>query len=327
MAAHLAEIYRARRRIAPHIRRTPLAHSAWLSRETGGDIHLKLESLQITNSFKLRGALNAALRLLDRGAEQQPGSPNVRIVTASAGNHGRALAYVAERLGLSLTIYTPKNAPRTKIDAMRRHGADLRDVATDYEDAERLAKTHAAERDMMYLSPYSHPDVVAGAATIALEVFEDLPDVEAILVPVGGGGLVAGVASATKAIGHDVETIGVEAAASQAFNRSVAAGRITEVEVGPTIADGLAGNMDPDTITFDIVRQTVDRLVLVSEADLVAGIQGLVREEHLIAEGAGIAAVAAALGGAVDLQGRRAALIVSGANIDATRLADLLTVG
>ncbi len=325
----LTDFYRARLRIAPHIRRTPLAHSPWLSRVSGGDIHLKLESLQITNSFKLRGAFNAVLRLLERGPDDEPSdqSTPAQIVTASAGNHGRALAYVAERLGLALTVYTSKDAPHTKLDAMRSHGADLRAVAADYDDAERLAKAHAADDGSMYLSPYSHPDIIAGAGTIGLEIFEDLSDVEAVLVPVGGAGLVSGVASATKAIGPQVETIGIEAAASPAFNASIAAGRITEVEVGPTIADGLTGNMDPETITFDIVRRVVDRLALVSEQDLAAGIQGLVREEHLIAEGAGIAAVAAVLGGAVDLRGRRAVLVVSGSNIDATRLADLLAAG
>jgi len=320
----LAEIERASRRIAPHVRRTPLVDSHWLSSAAGADVRLKLESLQVTNSFKARGAVNAALALRERVAK---GSDPPMVVTASAGNHGRALAWAAERLDLRIVVFTPREAPRTKLDAIRRHGADLRAEAATYEDAERLAKQYAATHGLLYLSPYSHPDLVAATGTIAIEILDDFPGVDTFVVPVGGGGLIGGIALAAREVAPDARIVGVEVEASHPFATSIGEGRITEVVVGPTIADGLAGNMDPETITFDIVRDHVDELVQVSERDLADGLRGLVTHEHLIAEGAGVAAVAAVLAGRVRVKGRRVAVVVSGSNIDAEKLAAVLTGG
>lgn len=317
----LAHVLAARQRIQPFIRRTPLIHSPWLSAEAGSTVRLKLESLQVTNSFKARGALNVAAARLERPA----GDPERTrlMVTASAGNHGRALAYAAERLGLSLVVFTPRNAPRAKLDYITRHGADLRAVAETYEESEHLAKQFAERERVTYISPYSHPDVIAGAATVALEIIEDWPEVEEILVPIGGGGLASGVAVAAKAVSPSIEIVGVEAAASPAFHTAVAAGRVVPVEVQPTLADGLAGNMDPATITFDYVRRLVDRFVLVSESAIEKAIRGLVSQEHLIAEGAGAVAVAAAASG-VRPELRNIAVIVTGSNIDSEKLSSLL---
>jgi threonine dehydratase len=314
-------MYAARRRIAPYVRRTPLVRSDWLSSLTGGAVHLKLESLQVTNSFKARGAVNAALEIAarNRGAATPP-----TLVTASAGNAGRAFAYAAERLGFRAVVFTPRDAPRTKLDAIRRLGADLRAEAGSYEEAEQLAKRYAAASRVPYLSPYSHPDVIAGAGTVAVEILEDMPDVEVILVPVGGGGLVSGIAIAAKSIARDVAVIGVEAEASPAFSTSLREGRIAEVRVQPTIADGLAGNMDPDTITFDIVRRLVDRVEVAGEDHLAEAVRGLVAHEHLVTEGAGAAGVAGLLTGRVVVEGRRVAVVVSGSNIDLARLSALL---
>ena len=318
MSVTLRDVLTARRRIRGHVRRTPQAHSAWLSEVSGGRVQLKLESLQTTNSFKLRGAINAVAALIERGDGTVP-----RVVTASAGNHGRAMAWAAERLGARLTVFTSHDASRTKLNAIRGHGADLQDTASNYDEAERLAKRFALDTPASYLSPYSHPDVIAGAGTIGLEVLEEAPETETVLVPVGGGGLISGIAIAVKAMAPEVRVIGVEVEASQPFTTSLAAGRITEINVTETIADGLAGNMDPDTMTFDIIKTLVDDVVVVSEAALKQGIRGLVANEQLIAEGAGIAAVAAILGGAVEGCGRTVA-VVSGANIDADRLIEIL---
>ena len=317
----LSDAFTARRRIAPWIRRTPLIPSPWLSGLAGAPVRLKLESLQVTNSFKARGAMNAAVALLEGSAVGDVGPR--RLVTASAGNHGRALAWAAEQLGLRVVVFTPRDAPRAKLDHIAAHGADLRAVAATYEDSERLAKACAAAEGLTYISPYSHPDVIAGAATVAIEILEDWPEVDAIVVPVGGGGLISGVAFAAKALSERVEVIGVETERSPAFHTSLAAGAITEVEVRPTIADGLAGNMDPETITFDLVRRYVDRVVLAPERAIEDAVRELVTREHLIAEGAGATAVAALVHG-VRAAGRHAAVVVSGSNIDAARLADLL---
>ena len=317
----LTDIHRARRRIDGKVRRTPLVRSDWLSDLTGGEVHLKLESLQVTGSFKARGALNAVLAIVE---QQRDGDSLPRLVTASAGNHGRALAWAASRAGMRPVIFTPRNAPAAKLDAIRHRGADLRAVAETYEDSERLAKQYAAETGAQYLSPYSHPDLLAAIGTIALEVLEDLPDVEQIVVPVGGGGLLAGIASAASAVGPETDVIGVEVEASHPFAASLAAGRIVEVEVGPTIADGLAGNMDPDNIAFPVVQALVGRMVIVGERELRAAVRDLARHEHLVAEGAGAAGVAAVGAAVVGSGSRTTAVIVSGANINLDLLAQIL---
>ena len=321
MIPSLTDIQRARERIALSVRRTPLVRSDWLSDAAGGEVYLKLESLQVTHSFKARGALNAILAIQER---LEPGEPSPCLVTASAGNHGCAMAWAALQAGLRTVIFTPRRAPATKLDAIRRHGAELRAEAETYEDSERMAKQFAREAGHPFISAYSHPDLLAATGTIALEVVEDLPSVDLLVVPVGGGGLLAGIAAAINAVRPDVEVVGVEAEASHPFAASLAAGRIVEVEVGPTIADGLAGNMDPDNLAFQVVQALVRRLAMVSEQELQDGIRHLVRHDHLIAEGAGIAGVAALAAGRVPARDRRTAVIVSGANIDAELLARVL---
>ncbi len=305
-------ILAAKRRIDPFVLRTPLRRSAWLSRETGGDVHLKLESIQLTGSFKIRGAFNFAVRHAAR-------SPRQPIVTASAGNHGRALAFTAAALGLHAVVHAPETAPAAKLGAIRELGAELR-LWPDYDAAEREAKRHAAEAGLPYLSPFSHPDIVAGAGTVAVEVLEDLPDVDLIVVPVGGGGLVCGIGVATKAASRGIEVVGVEVEASHPFTTGIAAGRIVPIEVGPSLADGLVGNLDPDTITFDLARHVVDRFVLADEHTLQRAVRTLLAEEHLVAEGAAAVGVAALLARRLDVTGRKVAVIVTGSNIDREKL-------
>jgi threonine dehydratase len=294
-----------------------LRHSPWLSAVTGGEVFLKLETLQPTFSYKIRGALNVVMKL----AETPAGAPPP-LVTASAGNHGRALAHAARAAGMRLTVYVSSGAPRTKLDAIREAGAELRPCA-DYDEAERRAKAHGASGDALYISPYSHPDVIAGAGTIGLEILEDRPDIDAIVVPVGGGGLISGIATAARSL-SSASVIGVEAEASSPFTQSLAAGRIVTIDVGPTLADGLSGNLDPDTVTFDIVRQLVSAVVVVSEHELEQAVVGTVVEERLIAEGAGAAGVAAVLARKVTHPARRVAVVLSGANIDPGKLRSLL---
>lgn len=317
----LDDIHAARARTLPLVRRTPIARSDWLSDATGADVCLKLESLQVTSSFKARGALNAVLALVER---RRAGEPLPCLVTASAGNHGRALAWAASRAGLRTVVFTPRSAPAAKLDAIRRHGAELRAVASTYEETEVLAKRFAAETGACFISAYSHPDLLAATGTIALEVVEDLPAVERIVVPVGGGGLLAGIAAAISMVRPDVEVVGVEVEASHPFAASLAAGRIVEVEVGPTLADGLAGNMDPDNLAFPIVQALVRRMVTVGERQLRDAIRGLVRYEHLVAEGAGAAGVAAVAAGRISARSGATAVIVSGANIDIDKLAGII---
>ena len=315
----MIDVLRARRRIAPYIRRTPLIRSTWLSDLSGAIVSLKPESLQVSNSFKSRGAFNAVIARLER-----PGGPPSQLVTASAGNHGRALAAAARTFNLPLIVFTPADAPKAKLAAILRDGAELRAIGRDYDDAERTAKAFARDTGAEFLSPYNDADVIAGAATVAVEVFEDDPGIDTLVVPIGGGGLISGVATVAKAINPRCDVIGVEVEASNPFQQSVRAGTLVEIVPGATLADGLGGNPDPDTITFAFIQRLVNRIVTVSEGDLSAAIVGLVEAEHLVAEGAGAAATAALVGKRLEVRDRHVAVIVSGSNIDRVRLASLL---
>lgn len=311
----LTDIRAAAARIRGHVLRTPLRHSRWLSDASGAEVFLKLETLQPTFSYKIRGATNAVLRLVESsGRSAQP------IVTASAGNHGRAMAHAAAAAGLRLTVYAPRNAPGSKIDAMRNAGAELI-LCADYDEAERRAKAHGAQGRGTYISPYAHPDVIAGAGTVGLEILEDGAGIDTIVASVGGGGLVSGLAAATHGTAR---VVGVEAEASTPFTQSLAAGRIVTIDVGDTIADGLSGNLDPDSPTFEIVRTLVDRVVVVREHEVIEAMRGALLEERLVVEGATGVAIAAVRAGRVDLRGRRVAVVISGANIDLARLRGIL---
>jgi len=310
------DIRAAAARLRGRVLRTPLRHSPWLSKHCGTDVFLKLETLQPTFSFKIRGALNAVLRLIEsHGSDVPP------LVTASAGNHGRALAYAASTANLALTVYVPETAPHAKLDAIRASGATLK-MCRSYDEAELRAKEHGAAGTALFVSPYTHEDVIAGAGTIGLEILDDEPRIESVVVPIGGGGLISGVAIAIKDSQHACRIRGVEVDASSPFTRGLAAGRIVPIEVGDSLADGLTGNLDPATVTFDIVRRRVDAIHVVNEAQLARTVAALVREEKVIAEGAGAAAAAGLLTYGTEIG--PVAVIVSGANIDSGKLRELL---
>jgi threonine dehydratase len=313
-----ADILAARARLQGRVLRSPLRRSDWLSSIAGLDVYLKLESLQPTGSFKIRGAFHAALRHVERRGSRT-------LVTASAGNHGSGLAHAAQELGLALTVYVPRDAPQAKLQAIARCGAKI--IHTEsYDEAERQARASATTGK--FISPYADEDVMAGAGTVGLEIFEDLPDSAAIVVPIGGGGLASGIGIVARAIRPEARIIAVEAAASTAFSSSLAAGRIVTITPGKTLADGLSGNLDPDTPTFEIVRDTVAGVVTVSEAELGAAMRGLASHEHLIAEAAGAAGVAAVAHGKITrIAGGPIVAIVSGANVDLDRLLPVLKDG
>jgi threonine dehydratase len=297
---------------------TPLQPLALLA-QPDADIRAKLEIRQSTGSYKIRGAFNTVLRLIEERGDARP-----RLVTASAGNHGRGLACAAREAGLPLIVYVPETAPRAKVDAIRTSGAELR-ACKDYDEAEREAKASAARGEALFISPYSHPDVIAGAGTVGLEILEDWPDVDVIVVPIGGGGLISGIALAVRQQAPETQVVGVEVEASSPFTAGLAAGRIVTIDVKPSLADGLVGNLDPDTVTFDIVRQHVSRIAVVSEEELRQAIVALAAREGLTVEGAGAVGVAALLAGKVDFAGRRVAIVLSGGNIDPETLNAILT--
>lgn len=312
------DLLAAQRRISPWLPPSPLRPSPWLSSITGADVHLKVESIQPAHSFKIRGAFNAALRILERGEAAHT------IVTASAGNHGRAMALAGERLGLRIVVFTPQAAPMTKKQAIRRHGAMLDDTPPDYDAAEAAAREFARRERAIFISPYNHPDVIAGAGTVGLEILAAMPDVAYVYVPLGGGGLASGVGIAIDAAAPHTHVIGVEAGASTPFSTGFARGRITTIDVQPSLADGLTGNLEPGAMTFDLVRRHVERLVAVSEAGLRDAVRGLAGEEHLIVEGAGAAATAALLADRTVPAGARTVALVTGGNIDLDRFAAIV---
>lgn len=311
------DVYAARRRIADTAVRTPLLRSERLAELVGAETWLKLECVQVTRSFKIRGALNAVRQLV----EQAPaGAAPMVVVTASAGNHGLALAMAARRAGIRAVVFAPRQAPRAKLEAIRREHADLQAVADDYDHAERLALAFARERGATYVSPYNDPAVIAGAGTTAVEVLEQQPAADAVIVPTGGGGLLSGVAIAARAIAPDIRVIGVEAAHNPAFTLALARGAITPFDARPTLADGLGGNLEAGSITFEIARRLVDTVVTVSEAEIARAMRFLLETEHLVVEGAGAVGVAAVLARKVDGALRVPVVLVTGANVDLATL-------
>lgn len=303
------EMLQARRRLAGLIWPTPCVRSAWLSEATGGDVYLKLENLQPTGSFKLRGALNKLKRLAF--APEPP-----RVLTVSAGNHGRAVAYGASLFGLRATVIVPRSAPPTKIEAIQRTGVELQLVGENYDEAERTARQWARDEGLTFISPYNDLDVIAGQGTVALEMLEKVPDVDTILVPVSGGGLLAGVAVMAKALNPTIKVIGVQTEHSPAMYQSFRAGHLVTVEEKPTLADGLAGNVEAGSITFPLIRHYVDDIVLVSEESLHRAIVEVLAHEQIVVEGAGAVPVAALLTHRIAPRSKKIAAVLTGRNID-----------
>lgn len=285
--------------VAPHLPATPLV------RDPDGDhpqLHLKLEVFQPTGSFKVRGALNA-LSAVEPGRD---------VVTASAGNAGLGLAWAARRLGRPVTVVVPGNASAAKVDALQRFPVELVQVGTSYDDAEAEA-LRRADAGAYYLSSYNDPAVIAGQATLGVELDAQLEGPCTVVSSVGGGGLAAGLAlwATTR---PDVTVVGVEAEASQAVSAAVRAGRVVDVEVGPTLADGMAGGIEQGCVTVDVIRDHVAQLTTVTEAEIVAGMRYLLSRHGLLTEGSGAVPVAAVLAGKVDTSGPVVA-VVSGRNI------------
>ena len=294
--------------LRPHITRTPLVRSAWLSERSSADVRLKLETAQKTGSFKARGAMHALLALKSRAPEVD------MVVAASAGNHGQALAWAGSQLGIRVRAYAPSYAAATKRANMGALGAEVIATAT-YEEAEARAADDARRSGVPYISPYNNDDVIAGQGTVALEMCEDAPDIDTFVIAVGGGGLISGCAIVAKDRATPIGVLGAEVEASPVFTTSLAAGAITTVAVRPTLADALAGNLEAGSRTFALVQHLVDGMSLVAESSIAAAMRGLKQHHDLVTEGAGAVATAAVLQG-LGLSGRHVGVIVCGANVD-----------
>ena len=319
-ATSMGHVVAARRRIAKHLRPTPLVHAFNLSKRTGIDLYLKLESAHVTGAFKERGALNRLLRL--RPEERERG-----VIAASAGNHAQALSLHASRLGIDATIVMPEHTPIVKVSRTQRYGAEVVLSGATFDDANALAIQRTEEHDLTYIPAFDDPDVIAGQGTCALEILDHDEDFDAVLVPVGGGGLIAGMATALKEGGARSEVIGVQTSAFPSMLRSLEAGRPTDVDAARTIADGIAVRC-PGVHTFALAQRYVDRVVTAGEEDLARAILTLIEDERVIAEGAAAAPLAAILAGSLDdLRGKRVCYVMSGGNIDTNVISDVIQRG
>lgn len=316
----LADVEAARRRIASGVPVTPCSESVPLSELCGARIHCKLDSLQRTGSFKERGARNALL-LLD--AERRARG----VIAASAGNHALGLAYHGGLLGIPVTVVMPVNAPLIKVATCRRLGARVILQGEDFGAAREHADEVAAREGLTYVHGFDDPAVIAGQGTVGLEILNQVPDVEAIVLPVGGGGLIAGVSLAVKSLRPEVRIYGVEAAHAPSFTAALAAGEPVAVEVQPTLADGLAVGRVGD-LAFATARERVDAMTTVDEEALALAVFRLMEVEKTVVEGAGAAPLAALLRHRFpDLSGKRVVLVLAGGNIDLTILDRVIEVG
>ncbi len=318
MSITLADIQRAEQRIRPQIVATPLQHSTTLSALTGAQVYLKFENQQFTASFKERGALN---RLLDLTQEERQRG----VIAMSAGNHAQAVAYHGKRLGVPTCIVMPRTTPNSKVEQTKVFGAEVILFGSQFEEARAFALSEAQRRNLVLVHPFDDAAVIAGQGTLGIEMLMQVPDLDVLLVPVGGGGLIAGVAVAAKTIKPDIQIVGVQAqryaSAWAAFGR-----RDDVVSGGGTVAEGIAVK-SPGALTMALIHQHVDDMLCVSEEQIERAIFTLLEIEKTLAEGAGAAALAALQSNADRFRGRRVALVVSGGNIDMMILSSILQRG
>lgn len=303
-------------RIGRDVRRTPLEGSAPLGRLAAADVRLKWESEQTTGSFKLRGALNK-LRVL---------SPEERkrgVVSASTGNHGLAIGRAARLEGVDLVLFLPNSVAEVKRRKLEALGVPLRFFGGDCAKTESRARAWAAGEGRIFVSPYNDLDIIRGQGTLGLEAAEDFPDVQDVFVPVGGGGLAAGVAAALKALVPGVRVFGVEPANSAFLAASFRAGRLVDIPETPTVADALAGGFEPGAITFELCRTYLDGLLTVDERTIIRAMSLLAEHHGRMVEGAGAVALAGLLDQAGEFRGRRTLCIVSGGNIAPGRFLEI----
>ncbi len=316
---NIKDIRAARSTFRDVVRRTPLLPSGTLSAVCGGDIRLKAENLQRTGSFKIRGAMN---RLSALTAEQR----NRGVIAASAGNHAQGVALAARSLGIDATVVMPRSAPLAKVEATRDYGAEVVLHGDSYDDAHAKAERIATERGLITVPAFDDPLIVAGQGTVGLEIAEDMADVDVVLVPLGGGGLAAGIGIALRVLARRARVVGVQVEAAPGVHRSMTVGRIEPVAPGPTIAEGVAVG-GPGEVTFPILRDVLDDVLLVGEDEVAKAMVSLIERAKLVVEGAGAVGVAALLGGKLDVAGRRVVAVISGGNVDINMLARVIEHG
>ncbi len=312
-----AESTQAEPRIRPHVRETPLELGLALSQRGESRVYLKLENLQPTGSFKLRGAMNKLLSLTP--AQRARG-----IVAASSGNHGAAVAYGLSCLSLRGRIFVPEHASPTKVEMIRRLGAEVHLHGDDCSVTELYARAYADRHGLVYISPYNDEQIIAGQGTIGVELARQLDPIHAVFVTVGGGGLISGIAGYLKAVMPGVKIIGCLPEHSPVMVESIRAGRIVEMESLPTLSDGSAGGIEPGAITFALCQRLVDDYVLVSEEEIKAAMRLVIEDQHMLIEGAAGVAVAAYLKTIERFRTQNVVIVICGANIEFETLKSVL---
>ena len=319
-APTLRDVYRARKTIAPYVNRTPLVSAPWLGAHIDGSVSLKLETVQDIGAFKIRGATNRLQRL--SAAERERG-----VVAVSTGNHGRAVASAAQRLGIPAVVCMSELVKPNKIDAIRALGAEVRIVGASQDDAEVEAMRLVREEQRIFVHPFDDPDVIAGQGTIGLELIEDMPDIDFVVAGLSGGGLLGGIALALKGICKDIRIIGVTMERGAAMIESIKAGAPVTVNELPTLADSLGGGIGLDNrYTFELVRDFIDDFVLVSEEQIAAAMRALYYQQRLVTEGAAAVGVAALMHGLIDGLAGCGVCVISGANVDMQTFASIVNV-
>ena len=318
-AVTLDSIRAARERIGGVIYHSPCPYSLALSRVCGSEIYCKLDHLQITGSFKERGARNRLMLL-------SPQERGAGVIAASAGNHALALAYHGQDLGIRVTVVMPKWAPLIKLTNCRSFGAEVVLHGESFDEAKAEARAICENRGMVYVHGFDDPHVIAGQGTMGLEILEDVPDVDAVIVPVGGGGLIAGIGTAVKALRPRVKVIGVEPLHAPTLKASLEAGRPTRIEPKPTLADGLA-IAEVGKLCFELARRTIDDLVMVDEAQIAMSVLRLLELEKTVVEGGAAVPLAAALRRGLGLEGKKVVLCLCGGNIDLTLISRVIERG
>lgn len=315
----LESIRVARQRIGDAIYRSPCVYSLSLSRLCGCEVYCKLEHLQMTGSFKERGARNKLLQLSD---EQKKAG----VIAASAGNHALALAYHGQLLGIPVTVVMPKWAPIVKVSSCRSFGAQIILHGESYADAREQAMKLSQASGLVFIPGFDDPQIISGAGTIGLEILEDVPDADVVIVPIGGGGLIAGVGLAVKSLRPQARIIGVEPVNAPTMDVSLKNGKVMKIPTKPTLADGLAV-AECGQLCFEIARNVIDELLLVDELQIAQAVLRLLELEKTVVEGGGAVPLAAAMNPAFDLAGKKVVLVLSGGNIDVTVLAKIIERG
>jgi threonine dehydratase len=306
----ITDIFQAQKNLAPHLSPTPLEQAP----DLGETAYFKLENLQKIRSFKIRGALNAILSLSEE--EKARG-----IIACSAGNHGQGIAYAAHLLGIPAKIVMPAHAPKRKIKGVRQYGADILLHGDTYEAAELHARKMETQMGMTFISPYNHPLVIAGQGTIGLELFQALPTLGRVIVPVGGGGLLAGIGLVCKTFRPDCEVIGVQSMATPAMHNYFYGTTHPQTE---SLADGLSGDIEGGSITLELCKRYVNQVVLVHEEQIRTAIRWMLEYHNWVIEGAAAVGIAAIQSGYIPVDSRPTALIICGGNLDYDQLREIL---